>query len=163
MVKLDQNNILIKVIFWGIVIVIVIYLFLIVEPRHNACWTKVPGYCTDKFNVAHKPGDSNADLLQRLEGFTELNFEKVFWRRSILNATVAAFILLAIYNRGIPPISQMVPITLIFFLLFYFQNSYYKMHFEMRSNFFAQQTINELRYRLGIAQKPNSDDWKGFW
>ena len=161
MVKIDFKDKKVVLIFWVTIIVLFIYLYLVVEPRHNACWDLKRDEChLDKFKVDAREGDSNADLLRRLEGYTNLDQEKVFWRRYILNAIVASALLLMLYHRKIliPP-QQFIIITLILFIAFYFHNSYYSMHFDLRSNIFAQATINELRYRLNIATRPTAKDF----
>src|SRR5579885_2954813 len=128
----------IQIVFWVLVIVIFIYLYLHVEPRHNACWDQDRNDCfLDCFRVDPHDGDTNADLLRRLEGYTKLDHEKVFWRRSILNAIAVTALLLMIYYRKILiPIYQFIIIVMILFIAFYFHNSYYTMHFDHRSNIF---------------------------
>lgn len=161
----DFNSKYVKAAFWIIVIVVFVYLYLLVEPRHNRCWDEGRNDCNlDKFKIDPRDGDTNADLLQRLEGYTQLDQEKVFWRRSILNAIIASSVLLMLYHRKIPPpIAPFITLTLIIFIAFYFHNSYYMMHFDLRSNNFALKTINELRYRLGVAERPGSSEWTNMY
>jgi uncharacterized membrane protein len=151
----------VQIIFWVIVIIVFIYLYLHVEPRHNACWDEDRNDCfLDVFRVDPKEGDTNADLLRRLEGYTKLDTEKVFWRRSILNAIIISALLLMLYYRKLLiPIQPFLIIVLVLFILFYFHNSYYTMHFDQRSNIFAQATINEIRYRLNLATRPTAKDF----
>lgn len=155
------ENRAVMIIFWVVVIVIWVHVYLVVEPRHNQCWSTRRNECgVDKFKVDPHPGDSNADLLKRLEGYTNLDSEKVIWRRSLLNAILIAALLLMLYHQKVLiPIKQFFITMLIIFVAFYFHNSYYMMHFDMRSNIYTQATINEIRYRLNLAQRPEAGDF----
>ena len=159
--EFDFNSRKVQVIFWVIVIILFIYLYLHVEPKHNACWDQDRRECfLDAFRVDPLPGDSNADLLRRLEGYTKLDAEKVIWRRSLLNAIIVGSLLLILFHKKLLiPIKQFLIIIMILFIGFYFHNSYYLMHFDHRSNIFAQATINEIKYKLGISEKPRSKDF----
>lgn len=161
MVDIDFDNKWVKILFWIIVVVVFFYLYLIVEPRHNACWEDKRREChLDKFKIDPLPDDTNADLLRRFEGYTRLDEEKVFWRRSLLNAIIGSIILLVLYKRKFDiPIKSFIIAVMILFIAFYFHNSYYTMHFDLRSNIFAQSTVNELRYRLKLAERPTAIDF----
>ena len=151
----------VQIIFWVIVIVLFIYLYLHVEPRHNACWDQDRNDCyLDCFRVDPKDGDTNADLLRRLEGYTKLDSEKNYWRRALLNGIIVAALFLMLYHKKILiPIQPFLIMVMILFIAFYFHNSYYTMHFDHRSNVFAQATINEIRYKLSLAERPTAKDF----
>lgn len=157
------ENKTIVIIFWVVVIVIWYHLYSRIEPNHNSCWTWRRNECNvEKFRVDPHSGDTNADLLRRLEGYTRLNEEVVLWRRSLLNAIlIAALGLMIFHKKLLIPIKQFFIAMLIIFVAFYFHNSYYMMHFDLRSNIYTQATINEIRFRLGLAQRPTSEDLQG--
>lgn len=157
------ENRTIVIIFWVVIIVIWYHIYSSVEPRHNQCWGPRRNECgVEKFRVDPRPGDTNADLLKRLEGYTRLNEEVVLWRRSLLNAILIAALGLMIFHRKLLiPIKQFFIAMLIIFVAFYFHNSYYMMHFDLRSNIYTQATINEIRYRLNLMQRPGSPDLQG--
>lgn len=164
MVNINFNNKFVVGAFWTILIVVCLYIYLIVEPRHNSCWIDRDKQCgPDKFRVAPEDGDTEADLLRRLEGHTQLDQEKVFWRRSFLFGVVAAVLVLMLYHKKVPPPTQVIVATMIVFIALYFHNSYYAMHFDMRSHNYAKLTIDELRRRLNLLKPLSSDRWGTEW
>lgn len=104
-----------------------------------------------------------ADLLRRVLGYTELDTEQVFWRRSILFGGLTAFLVLALYHKGVPPIGQFVLGTLIAFVGFYFNNSYYAMHHMFRSHNLAKQTTWKLAENLNLQEEVSQDRWGSMW
>lgn len=164
MVKINLENTYVQIIFWIVIIVVALYLYLVVEPRHNSCWENRAKECgPDKFKIDPEEGDTDADLLKRVEAHTQLDQEKVFWRRSLLFGLIISIVLLTLYHKKVPPIGQVFIATLIIFIALYFHNSYYTMHFDMRSHNYAKITVDELRYRWGIAERPSVEKWTEMW
>lgn len=116
---------------------------------------------SDKYRIDPEPGDTEADLLQRLEGHARLNEEKVIWRRSILYAIVITLAIHLILFQRLPDAWEFIVSVAILYILIYIMNQYYMMHFDYRTNNKAIRTINELRSKLGLRTRTEAHDLNG--
>lgn len=145
-----------KVIMYIMVAIFVVWV-LWNESNHNLCWNENRDTCnSDTYKIDPKEGDTKQDLLQRLWNYTNIDTEKVFWRRSILYAIVVTIAGMLVLEQRLPSLIEFIVGVLFFYILFYFMNSYYTMHFDLRSDNFAKHTINKLRENLGYRESTTS-------
>ena len=150
-------------VFHIIILVLSIWIFK-VESEGNTCHNERRRVCeSDKYAVDPQPGDTEADLLQRLENHARLHEEKVIWRRSILYALIGCYVFWIIIARRLPTPFETLYTTAFLYILFYVMNAYFILHFDVRASNKAIGTINQLRSNLGLKILASNSDFHSDW
>jgi hypothetical protein len=155
-------NFTVKALFYIGIVLFLIWIGLI-GSQHHLCYNELRNSKTacksDSYRIDPHEGDSLSDLTQRLWNYTNIDSEKVFWRRSIGFSVISVLIIFFIVEQRLPEILEFLISVLILYIFFYQMNSYYSMHVDFRSNIFAQQTINKLRENLGLREPTKAKDF----
>lgn len=154
-----------KALFYLGLIVVMLWILVYQEFPSGLCWNerrRGENAChSDVYRVDPLPGDTVPDLIERLWNYTNKDTEKVFWRRSLIYAVIASLVLFFIIKHKIPDPLELIIAVVILYILFYQMNSYYTMHFDLRSDIHARNTLNKLKENLGLRQPTTAKDlWK---
>lgn len=143
------QNSLATMIFWVIIIMIAIYAFHY-EGRHNSCYVDRTRECLSPFYRNYPEiGDSDADLLQKIENGTRIPEERVRWRRTLLISFVIIFFTFVFTQRRVPrPIEFTIGVILAFMVIYHVE-SFWWMHYGYRVEQNTLRSINQLRENLG--------------
>jgi len=156
-------NFTVKALFYIGIVIFLIWVSLM-ETQHNRCMSgelrNSKSACkSDCYRIDPHEGDSLSDLTQRLWNYTNIDSEKVFWRRSITYSILATLVIFFIVEQRLPEVLEFLISVLVLYIAFYQMNSYYTMHVDFRSSIFAQQTINKLRENLGLREPTKAKDF----
>lgn len=149
------------IILYAVLIVVFLWIWS-TEADGNKCHDVRRRDCSsDKYRIDPQPGDTDADLLQRLEGHARLYNEKVIWRRSILYSIIIALVLWIVIGKRLPDAYQLIVTVAVLYIFIYIMNQYYIMHFDQRVGDKVIKTINKLRANRGLATPFTASDLNG--
>jgi hypothetical protein len=139
------------IVFWIIIVLIAAYAFR-AERSHSACYDSKQKECTSHFyRAAPEEGDSNIDLLQRVENGTRVAEEGVTWRRHLLISFVLSILIpIVIVRRWPSPLEFLIEVVIIYTILTAV-NNFCDMHFFMRIREDQLRSVDQLRHNLGYS------------
>ena len=146
-----------ELIAW-IILVIIILWALKQEYRESHCYDGLAD-CGPVWAWDPKPGDSMADLLRRLE-FANRGETFIISRRLVMIAAAGLALILMWYfdkkKRVVPNIVEYIVVFVLVMGVIWFAFRYHESHYLNEINRRMDLTIQEVRYRTGVAERPNN-------
>ena len=148
----DRHQRVFTIIFWVIIILIALYAFN-AEMKHNSCYVDRTKDCMSPFYRNYpEPGDTNVDLLQKIENGTRIGEERTRWRKALLISFGIIFFTFILGLRRLPRPLEFTIGVAVSFILIYNVEGYNIMHYTYRVEQNTMRSINKLRENLGIIQ-----------
>jgi hypothetical protein len=113
--------------------------------------------CGNDWMWEPREGDTVADLVQRID-FGNKADDKIVSRRIIMiTAFIAAFLMFWFFKKeALPPAIKFVVVYVILIAVVWFGFRYHESHFLYPITTRTNLSIDELRYSLGLAERPNN-------
>lgn len=148
----DRHQRVLTIIFWVIVVLVGLYAAN-AEMKHNSCYVDRTKECLSPFYRNYPvPGDTNVDLLQKIENGIRINEEKTRWRRTLLISYGIIFFVFVLGLRRVPRPIEFTIGVVVSFLIIYNTEGYWYMHYGYRVEQNTLRSLNQLRANLGFLE-----------
>ena len=106
--------------------------------------------------------DSVEMLLNRIEWNTDFNKRYSYWPRVLLATVISVLLISILVYRKMPPISHIVLMIIIIFVVFYATGQYMYTHGDIYRDFYTRDDVNLIRKKLGLPAGEPSEPINNF-